>query len=191
MSKDKEKKSGFFKSFSSRIVIIALLIICAAVVSIIIPMSLYIDILAIFILCMIAIIMCIKELRDKKFRLNELSKNVDMIFKDSLDLIEIPMALVGLQGNIIWKNNSAEHLLPDEYIEKSALKLESLKKKNPNSSLLEEVGNGDVYSVFCNHIKFDDFDCLLTSFIDKTYESTLVETLNESKVAIGMLFIDN
>ena len=140
---------------------------------------------------MIAIIMCIKELRDKKFRLNELSKNVDMIFKDSLDLIEIPMALVGLQGNIIWKNNSAEHLLPDEYIEKSALKLESLKKKNPNSSLLEEVGNGDVYSVFCNHIKFDDFDCLLTSFIDKTYESTLVETLNESKVAIGMLFIDN
>ncbi len=191
MSKDKEKKSGFFKSFSSRIVIIALLIICAASISIIVPMSLYIDILAIFILCLTAIIMCIKELRDKKFRLNELSKNVDMIFKDSLDLIEIPMALVGIQGNIIWKNNSAEHLLPDEYIEKSALKLESLKKKNANSSLLEEVGNGDVYSVFCNHIKFDDFDCLLVSFIDKTYESTLVETLNESKVAIGMLFIDN
>lgn len=191
MSKDKEKKSGFFKSFSSRIVIIALLIICAAVVSIIIPVSLYVDILAIFILCMTAIIMCIKELRDKKFKLNELSKNVDMIFKESLDLIEIPMALVGIQGNIIWKNNSAEHLLPDEYIEKSALKLESLKKKNPNSSLLEEVGNGDIYSVFCNHIKFDDFDCLLVSFIDKTYESTLVETLNESKVAIGMLFVDN
>lgn len=191
MSKDKEKKSGFFKSFSSRIVIIALLIICAAVVSIIVPMSLYIDILAIFVLCMTAIIMCIKELKDKKHRLNELSKNVDMIFKESLDLVEIPMALVGVQGNIIWKNNSAEHLLPDEYIEKSALKLESLKKKNSNSSLLEQVGNGDVYSVFCNQIRFDDFDCLLVSFIDKTYENTLVETLNESRVAIGMLFIDN
>ena len=174
MDKDRKNKSGFFKSFSSRIVIIALLIICAAFISIILPLTLYIDILVIFILCLVAIIMCFKELKDKKFRLNELSKNVDLIFKESLDLVDIPMAIVSMQGNVLWKNNSAEHILPDEYIEKSALKLESLKKKNPNSSLLEELGNGDVYSTICNQIKFENFDCMLVTFIDKTDRKSVV-----------------
>lgn len=191
MDKDRKRSFGFFKSFSSRIVMIAILIICAAFISIILPISLYVDILVIFILCLIAIIMCFKELKDKKYRLNELSKNVDLIFKESLDLVDVPMAIVGMQGNIIWKNNSAEHLLPNEYIEKSTLKLESLKKKNPNSSLFEELGNGDVYSTICNQIKFENFECMLVTFIDKTYESSLKESLEDSRVAIGILFIDN
>jgi len=186
MDKEKKNKSGIFKSFSSRIAIIASLIICAAFISIIVPITLYIDILVIFVLSLVAIFMCFKELKDKKYRLNELSKNVDLIFKESLDLVDIPMAIVGMQGNIIWKNNSSEHLLPDEYIEKSALKLESLKKKNPNSSLLEELGNGDIYNILCSQIKFDNFDCMLISFIDKTYESSLRKNLEDTKVAIGM-----
>jgi c-di-AMP phosphodiesterase-like protein len=191
MDKDRQKRSSILTSFSTRVVIIAILIICAAVISIILPLTLYMDILIIFILCVLAIIMCVKEIKDKKYRLNELSKNVDLIFKESLDLIDVPMAIVGMQGNIIWKNNYAEHLLPNEYIEKSALKLEALKKKNPNSSLLEELGNGEVYNIICNSIKFENFDCMLVTFIDKTYESTLKKSLEDSRVAIGMLFIDN
>ena len=87
MDKDRGNKFGFFKSFSFRIVIIALLIICAAFLSIIVPLTIYIDIFAIFLLCLIAIIMCIKELKDKKFKLNELSKNVSIIFLLSINLI--------------------------------------------------------------------------------------------------------
>jgi len=191
MGKNKEKRFNFFGSFSSRIVIISVLIICALFVSIIIPSSLYIDISVVILLCLIAIIMCAKEIKDKKFRLNELSKNVDLIFKESLDLIQIPMAIVGMQGNIIWKNNVAEHSLTDEYIEKSALKLESAKKKNPNSSIIEDAGNGDIYNVICNQIQFENFECMLVSFIDKTYETSLKQSLEDSRVAIGILFIDN
>ena len=190
---DKEKKKGFnfFKSFSSRIIIIALLIICTAILSIVVPVTLYTDIVVILLLCLVAIAMCLKELKDRKYRLHELSNNVDTIFKESLDLVDIPMAIVGVQGNIIWKNNVAEHTLPDEYIEKTSLKLASLKKKSPNSSLLEELGNGDVYNAICNEIKFEDFDCMLVSFIDKTYEYTLKQSLEDTRVAIGFLFIDN
>lgn len=191
MSKDKVKNSSFFRSFSSRIVVISALIILTSIVLIIAPLTLYFDILIILFLCIIAIFMCIKELKDKKYKLNELSKNVDSIFRESLDLIEIPMAIVGMQGNIIWKNNTADHLLPDEYIEKTALKLESLKRKNPNSSIIEELGNGDLYSAIFNQIKFEDFDCMLITFIDKTYESSLKQSLEDTRVAIGILFIDN
>ncbi len=191
MSKDRENRSNFFKSFSARIVIIAILIICAAFISIIIPITLYVDIFIILALCIVAILMCIKELKDKKYKLGEISKNVDSIFKETLDLVDIPMAIVSMQGNIIWKNNVSDHLLPDEYIEKVALKLESLKKKSPTSSVIEELGSGDVYNAICNNIQFENFNCMLISFIDKTYENTLRKTLEDTRVAIGILFIDN
>ena len=48
MSKDRENRSNFFKSFSARIVIISILIICAAFISIMIPITLYIDIFMYF-----------------------------------------------------------------------------------------------------------------------------------------------
>ncbi len=191
MGKGKKKNPNFLKSFTIRIVIIAVLIMIASIVSILLPSSLFIDIIVIVLLCLFAIVMCLKEFKDKKFRINELSKNVDSLFKESLDLVDIPMAIVGMQGNVIWKNNAADHLLPDEYIEKTALKLESLKKKNPNSSVLEELGNGDIYNGICNQIRFEDFDCLLVTFVEKTYESALRKKLEDTRVAIGILFIDN
>ena len=191
MSKDRENRSNFFKSFSAQIVIIAILIICAAFISIIIPITLYIDIFIILALCIIAILMCIKELKDKKYKLGEISKNVDSIFKETLDIIDIPMAIVSMQGDIIWKNNISDHLLPDEYIEKVALKLESLKRKSPTSSVIEELGSGDVYNAIGNNIQFENFNCMLVSFINKTYENNLRKKLEDSRVAIGILFIDN
>lgn len=191
MGKDKKKNHNFLKSFTIRIVIIAILIMITSIVSILLPSSLFIDIIVILFLCLSAIVMCLKEFKDKKFRINELSKNVDTLFKESLDLVDIPMAIVGMQGNVIWKNNAADHLLPDEYIERTALKLESLKKKNPNSSILEELGNGEIYNGICNQIRFEDFDCLLVAFVEKTYESTLRQKLEDTRVAIGILFIDN
>ncbi len=191
MDKERKKRFNFLKSFSACIVIVCILIICVLIFSVIVPNSFYIDVSIVVLLCFTAIIMCIRELKNKKIKLSELSTNIDSIFKESLDLIDIPMAIVGMQGNIIWKNNTAEHLLPDEYIEKSALKLESLKKKSPNSSLLEDVGNGDIYNVICNQIQFEKYECLLVSFIDKTYETSIRQTLEDTRVAIGILFIDN
>ena len=191
MSKDRENRSNFFKSFSARIVIISILIICAAFISIMIPITLYIDIFIILALCVIAILMCIKELKDKKYKLGEISKNVDSIFKETLDLVDIPMAIVSMQGNILWKNNASDHLLPDEFIEKVALKLESLKKKSPTSSVIEELGSGYIYNAICNNIQFENFNCMLVSFLDKTYENNLKKALEDTRVAIGILFIDN
>lgn len=186
-----KKKTVSFKFFSIRIVIIAVLILIASLVSIIVPVSLYIDIVVIAILCILAILMCIKELKDKKYKLDEMSKNVDSIFKESLYLLDVPMAIVTMQGNIIWKNELADHLLPDEYIEKVALKLETLKKKNSKASIIEEMPNGDSYNAICNNIQFEEFECMLVSFIDKTYENSLKQKLEDTRVAIGILFIDN
>lgn len=191
MGKDTSKKSNFLKSFTVRIMIIALLIIIAAIVSIILPSTIFTDIVVIVVLCLFAIVMCTKEAKDKKYKFNELSKNADNIFKDSLELVDIPMSIVSMQGNVIWKNNAAEHLLPDEFIENTAIKLEASKKKNPNSSVLEDLGNGETYNAIGNQIRFDNFDCLLVAFLEKTYESTLKQKLEDTRVAIGILFVDN
>ena len=191
MGKDTSKKSSFLKSFTIRIIIIALLIIIAAIVSILLPSTIFTDIVVIVVLCLFAIIMCTKEAKDRKYEFNELSKNADNIFKDSLDLVDIPMSIVSTQGNVIWKNSAAEHLLPDEFIEKTAIKLEASKKKNPNSSVLEDLGNGEIYNAIGNQIRFDNFDCILVAFLEKTYESALKQKLEDTRVAIGILFVDN
>ena len=191
MGKDTRKKSDFLTSFAIRIIIIALLIILVAIISVLLPSTIFTDIVVIVVLCVLAIVMCTKEAKDKKYKYKELSKNADNIFKDSLELVDIPMSIVSMQGNVIWKNSTAEHILPNDFIEKTALKLESSKKKNPNSSILEDLGNGEIYNVIGNQIRFNDFDCLLVAFLEKTYESTLKQKLEDTRVAIGILFVDN
>ena len=191
MGKDTRKKSDFLTSFAIRIIIIALLIILVAIISVLLPSTIFTDIVVIVVLCVLAIVMCTKEAKDKKYKYKELSKNADNIFKDSLELVDIPMSIVSMQGNVIWKNSTAEHILPNDFIEKTALKLESSKKKNPNSSILEDLGNGEIYNAIGNQIRFDNFDCLLVAFLEKTYESTLKQKLEDTRVAIGILFVDN
>ena len=52
MEKDYKKKSGFFKSLLTKIIIIAFIQIIAAIVSIVFPLSLFVDIAIIVLLCL-------------------------------------------------------------------------------------------------------------------------------------------
>ena len=191
MNKKDNKKMNIIRSFSIRITIIAVLIICAAIVSIIAPTTLYIDILAILVMSAIAIIMSVNELKSKKHKITELSRNVDSVFKDTLDLINIPMVIAGEHGKILWKNNTSEYILPNEFIEDIVIKLEALNQKKQVINVTEEIGNGSVYNAIGNVIQFQDFECMLISFIDKTEETSLKEKLEDTRVAIGILFVDN
>ena len=191
MGRGSRKKSNFFNYYTIRIIVILLLIVIAAFVSKLPSSTILTNIIVVVFLCLFALFICTRDLKDKKLKFMELSKNADNIFKDSLDLVDIPMSIVSSQGNIIWKNSAADHLLPDEFIEKTAIKLESSKKKNNNASILEDLGNGEIYNVIGNQIRFDNFDAILVVFLEKTYENSLKQKLEDTRVAIGILFVDN
>lgn len=180
-----------FKNFSTQIVVLCILNIIAVMVLLINPGTLYFDLFAIVVITLLALYICVKEMRSRNFRIQELSKSVDIVLKDSLNLIDIPMVMVNEKNQIIWQNNISKHILPKEYIIDIAYQLEKILRKSDSASVVEDIGNGEYYSAIGNYIKFSNFNCMLITFVNKTDENILQKTLEDTKMAVGMIFVDN
>lgn len=191
MNKLKKNKWFDFDIFSVKITYLSLAIIIAVILSIINPAFLYVSLVLITVITAFTLYICITEIKSRKYRIEELSKSVDIVLKDSLNLINIPMVMVGEKTNILWQNNLSKHILPKEYIIDSAVKLESKLKQNETATVTADIGNGDIYLAMGNYIKFSNFNCILVSYINKTEEAMLKKTLEDTKVAVGVIVVDN
>ena len=177
--------------FSVQITYLASIVIIATIIAIVKPVTIYVDLCIIFVVSAFAIYTCIKEVKSRRYRINELSKSVDIVLKDSLNSLDIPMAMLSSPTQIIWQNNKAKHIIPKEFIHDVALKLEKQKVKNDAFVSACDIGNGEFYSAIGNHIRFDNFDCTLVTFLNKTDEFELKDVLDNSRISIGIIFIDN
>lgn len=177
--------------FSVQIAYLTAVIIVAVLVCIIKPITIYIDLTIILITALFAISSCIKEIKSRKYRISELSKSVDIVLKDNLNAIDIPMVMLSSPTQIIWRNSKASHIIPKEFIHDTALKLEKQKVKNDAVIPASDIGNGEYYSAIGNYIHFDNFNCLLITFMNKTEEYVLKEALDNSRLSVGVIFIDN
>ncbi|MDO4282732.1 MAG: DHH family phosphoesterase [Clostridia bacterium] len=191
MSNLKKRKWLDLKIFSVRIFILSVIIILATIVSIVKPITLYVDLSIILITSLLCIYVCITEIRGRKYRIDEISKSLDIVLKDSFSLIDIPMVMLTDKNKMIWQNNASNHILPKDIIEETAQKLSKQKRHTEVTSVTINIGNGEVYSAVGNNIKFDDTDCLLISFINRTYETNLKKTLEDTRVSVGVIFVDN
>lgn len=191
MGKNNNQKNIDLKNFSTQIVILSIVTILSIIILLVNPETLYIDLLVILVITLISIYICVKEIKNRNFRIEELSKSVDIVLKDSLNLIDIPMAMINEKNQIIWQNKLSKHILPKEYIIDMAFKLEKLLKNSDTASVVEDIGNGEVYAGIGNYIKFSNFNCMLISFINKTDEKNLQKTLEDTRITVGMVFVDN
>lgn len=191
MGKINKRKWLDFKVFSVRISVLAIIIVIAAFISIIKPITLYIDLAVILLTALICIYVCVVEIKNRKYRIDEISKSLDIVLKDSFSLIDIPMVILTDKNKIIWQNNASNHILPKDIIEETALKITKQKQHMQVASTIINIGNGEIYSAVGNYIKFDDSDCLLISYINKTYENNLKKTLEDTRVSVGIIFVDN
>lgn len=191
MGKNNKQRKIDLKNFSMQIVILCVITILSVIILLVNPETLYIDLFIIFVITLISIYICIKEIKSRNFRIQELSKSVDIVLKDSLNLIDIPMVMINDKMQIIWQNNLSKRIFPKEYVIDMAFKLEKLLKNSETASVIEDIGNGEVYAGIGNYIKFSNFDCMLISFINKTDEKNLKQTLEDTRIAVGMVFVDN
>lgn len=181
-----------FSIFCVRIIYLSILIIIGIILAIIKPGTLYFDIVFIFLISALIIFLCVKEFRNRNYRINELSNGFDNILKNSLNIIDLPMVMVGEHNKIIWQNNMAKHIIPLEVIHDSALQIErQISQKQTSAILSVDIGNGNVYDIIGNSITIKEDKVMLLSFINKTEESELKQTLEDTKVVVGILFIDN
>lgn len=191
MGRFKKSKWLDLSIFSVQITYLAIIIVVAVIISVLKPMTIYIDLVIILITALFCIYTCIKEIKSRKYRINELSKSVDIVLKDNLNLIDVPMVMLTSPTQIIWQNTKAKHIIPKEFIHDTALKFEKQKVKNDAVLSATDIGNGEFYSAMGNHIRFADFDCLLLTFMNKTEEYVLRQTLENSRLSVGVIFIDN
>ena len=180
-----------FNVFSVKITYLLVISIISVILCVIKPEWLYILLCIIALSTICSIYICVHEIKSRKYRIQELSKSVDIVLKDNLNLINIPMVMIGERFQIVWQNNISKHLLTKEYILDTAVKLGKYIKQNEPSTTTLDVGNGEVYTAIANNIKFSNFDCTLLTFINKTEENKLKQTLEDTKVAVGIIFIDN
>ena len=190
---NKIRKSKWFdlKVFSVRIAYLAFLILLFIVISLIYPSSFYISLLVVVLLTVFTISVCIKEIKDRSYRIEELTKSVDIVLKDNLNLIDIPMVMLTSPTRIIWQNNKSKHIIPKEFVQDMALRIERNSKNNESLYATEDIGNGEIYTAIGNKIKFSNFDCMLITFINKTDEYKLKITLENTKLSVGIVFVDN
>lgn len=191
---DNKKKYKFLNLniFCVKMIYLSILVILATIFPIVKPSSLYFSIVILLIISIIMIYLCISEYKNRKYRIDELSKGFDNVLKDSFDVIDIPMAIIGEKNQIIWQNKVSKHIIPNEIIHDSAIKIEKQfinKIKDPFISI--DIGNGDFYEVIGNNIILKENKVVLLSFINKTEENSLKKTLEDTKVVVGILFIDN
>ena len=181
-----------FSIFCVRIIYLSILIIIGIILAIIKPGTLYFDIVFIFLISALIIFLCVKEFKNRNYRIKELSNGFDNILKNSLNVIDLPMVIVGEHNKIIWQNNMAKHIIPLEVIHDSALQIErQISQKQGSAILSVDIGNGNVYDIIGNIITIKEEKVMLLSFIDKTEECELKQTLEDTKVVVGILFIDN
>lgn len=192
MNKFKKYKWLDLSIFSVRVVYLSLIILICLFLIIVKPITLYISCGVIFLTAIFLVYTCIRELKNSKYRIDELSKSVDSVLKDSLNIIDIPVAIVSEGNQIIWQNKVCKHIIPTEVIYDCSSKItRHNEKKYETLNTNVDIGNGEIYEVIGNRIKFSEFDCFLISFINRTEESSLKEVLEDTKTAVGILFVDN
>ncbi len=179
-----------FSAFSVRLIYFMLAIIVLIVVLVVKPTTLYIDLLLILAIVIICICMCIREVKYKNTRIMEMSNSLTSTLTNSFELIKIPMLIVADNGKILWKNNVLKYEISDDEVQESILKIQS--KSNQNLEMKDFFENGDrSYTVIGNKITLSDIEGILISYINTSEESKLKNILKDTKLAVGIVFVDN
>ncbi len=190
MKKNKTKKKVELNVFTMQIIYLFVVIVFAVIFSVIMPSSIYIDLLVVFFTAGLSIYVCFKEIKSRKYRVRDIAKGVDLALKDNFNTVKIPMAMVLNSVDIVWKNTICTTDIPDETIIDVAIDIE--KKNNLKEELKTSISfAGKSYNIVGSHVTFTDYSCLLLSFIDISKEHELVNLLDDTKTTVGMIFIDN
>ena len=176
---------------SVQLIYITIIVVFAILLYIMKPSILFTVLLVILFVSICFIYVYLKEVNNRKYRIDELRKSVDIVLKDNLNKIDVPMVMIGNNSQIIWENNLSKNIIQKDFIHDVVVELERKKRSGEELKIISDMGNGNIYKSIGNDINFSDFNCMLISFIDKTEETVLKSTLNDTRVAVGIIFIDN
>lgn len=189
-NKVKTQKSSL-SEFAIKIIYMSGIVIIATIISILKPATLYVDLFVILVVSSIIIFLCFKEVKDKKYRINDLKEGLNLSLKENLGLLDIPMAIVAQSNKIIWQNEICKHQIPTDYIIDSIINLEKKKQVNEVQEYQLNFGTNGKYKVLGSLVKLGEIESTLLTFIDNSIEEDLIKQQEDTQVSVGILSIDN
>lgn len=188
----KKKKSIInIDIFAMQIVYIFAFAVIGIYLSYIMPKTAYIDLLFLVIISCFAIYTCYREIQEKKHRIDELTVSLENAMQPNLYNVGVPMAMISNTTNIIWQNNLCKHLIPEEYIIDTSVKLQKNKNNGDKMQTQLEFSDSNIYIAIGNEMTLSSNVVTLIMFVDDSKQYELNKLLNNEHITVGMLFVDN
>lgn len=191
MKKNKGNNWVNFKSLAVKLLYISVIIFVVLLVTIFNTSNVYIYVPVCIALILLTMYLCINEIKTKKDKLSEMKLGIDNLLKSNLDKVDIPMAILKNNTDVIWQNSKCKHIASKDLLYEVATKLEKSKKQEQNSDSWIKLYNDEYYETIGNYINIQDNEYLLVMFINRTEERKAKDFLENTKLAIGIIFIDN
>lgn len=191
MKTNKENNLLDIKTLAVKLLYIGTIIIIVLCISIFNKDNSLIFIICAIISALVSVYFCVNEITTRKDKIKQMQTSVEKTFQSNLNSLDIPMLMLDDSNNIIWQNNKAKHLVSKELVYEISLRLDKDLKENKKAKTNVKIHNEEIYEVLANNIKISEDEFIFMTFIDRTLQEKLNMDLENTKLSIGIIFIDN
>ena len=186
--KNVKKKHKLNTYIAMPITYLTILIVFILINHIFKPTPIIIDIIMVLIMIAYTAYVIYYEMVHKRSKLNELSSAFNRAMGNTFKNISLPVLYVTEQGKLIWENDRAEEIYAKEYIPEIWSHINKQYAKKDGIAINIEK---DEYIVYPSEIFLGGKSGKILIFVDKTREKELEQILEDTRVTIGIVSIDN
>lgn len=186
--KNIKKKQKLNTYITIPMIYLTIIIVFTIINHILKPTPIVIDVIMMLIMIGYTAYVIYYEVVNKRSRLNELSGAFNRAMGNTFKNISLPVIYVTEQGKLIWENDRAEEIYAKEYIPEIWTHINKQYAKKDGITINIEK---DEYLVFPSDIFLGGKSGKILIFVDKTRERELEQILEDTRVTIGIVSIDN
>ncbi len=174
-------------SFTTQFIFIGLNLLLLIILSCLSGKAWYVWFTILILMLIASTIIIRSEIVNKKDKISEIEGGAKNIIKNVFNNTKLPILMLNEKNELIWNNKKVSFIVTPENLE-SLLNQIDIKSKN---NVYEININDSEYKVYESIIKVEKELYKVLYFIDKTEETLLKKELEEEKVSLGILVVDN
>lgn len=147
----------------------------------------YLWFIVLIILVVSGIVIIRNEIVYRKDKISEIEGGAKNIIKNVFNNTKLPILMLNEKNELIWNNKKVSFIVTPENLESLLNQIDTKSKNN----VYEININESEYKVYESIIRIEKELYKILYFIDKTEETLLKKELEEEKLSLGILVVDN
>ena len=174
-------------SFTMQFVYLVLAVIFLLILTVALPKAWPIWLILLVGIISLAIFITNKEIKENKDQVALIESGSKGIIKNLFNNTKIPVMMLNERNELIWNNKKISFIITPENLESLLNQIDTKSKNN-----IYEINIDDnEYKVYESIIKIERQIYKVLYFIDKTEEMYLKKEIEEEKLSLGILVVDN